>query len=98
VDDRGEIVSGPVADETGVLSRVLPNPEQAEGWMLAYVDHYGDTLFNSGQASRVIKEIDEVLASQILGDEHDRALLLRLRDMARECSETAHVFLKIIGD
>jgi hypothetical protein len=96
VSESGAVIDGPCIDPTNVLGKLLPSSEEAPGALLAYVDPYGDTIFNGLQARWFMVEW-AALPLHGLNDEEVR-FLSTVGSLAERCIGETHSYLKIVGD
>ncbi len=64
--------------------------------MLRYVDLYGNTIFNGGQMSAVLEELDRI--AQSVSGKEEKEILARLNELAIYCRDHPHTYLRFIGD
>jgi hypothetical protein len=91
----GEVLEQ-VEDPRNALARLLPPEDENGSALLAFIDRYGDTIFNRPQMRPFIKEWQLVLGRA--RSEEDRHLVTRIDGMARKCQEEPHLYLRFIGD
>jgi hypothetical protein len=97
--ERGEPVrglsdpSGGSFDAAGDFDRLLP---RAEG-VLRYVDLYGDTIFNTVQATDLLQDVERLAQSADVTPVEQRGLE-RLRVLAERCRDGVHLYVWFIGD
>jgi hypothetical protein len=94
LEDARRSVLEELPDPDGHLARLLPL-EDARYPLLGWVDLYGDTVFNGGQAARLLEELRSLESS--CAPEH-LSVLHRLRDLAVKCNQQVHTFLRFQGD
>jgi hypothetical protein len=94
-DESGERLDE-VADIHNHLHRVLPSEDDPSFPCLRYVDWYGDTVFNLPQSSQPLHELELLLNRTEIPEE--RELLKRIREMAKNCHDKAHHYVRFIGD
>ena len=63
---------------------------------LQFVDPYGDTIFNNGQARQLITELEAL--TKFATTHQQRSVLNELSSLASFCSESPHRFLRFVGD
>lgn len=78
------------------LARALGTLDRHGSGKLAWVDPYGDTLFNEQEAEVARQEIDAL--TQRCTDEHQKAALHDLAALLEECAATPGSYLWFIGD
>jgi hypothetical protein len=86
---------GVVADGRGDLHKCWPIGD-ASFPLLQYVDPYGDTVFNCAQMPEVLRELD--VLTKRCSDEHSKALLEQIQELARGCQDSLHTYLRFVGD
>lgn len=91
---RGKIRE--IVDAAGALAVVLPQAKPKEFPFLAYVDPYGDTIFNTLQASPVLEEWQRLEGPLTLRGQGD--FYKAVEEMLREVESGTHVFLRFVGD
>ncbi len=64
--------------------------------LLQYVDPYGDAVFKRAQMPEVLRELD-VLMNRC-SDEHSKALLRQVQELAKGCQDSPHTYLRFVGD
>jgi hypothetical protein len=84
---------GVVADEQNTLHRLLRTHDKSP--ILGVVDWYGDTIFNHLQMQQFLDEWGKLEQDARL---EDRALLSKIRDLAVQCQNGVHLYLKFVGD
>jgi hypothetical protein len=90
-DERGEALAT-VEDPRNVLHRILPQ----KGGLLAYIDWYGDTVYNHLQAGQFLAEWDELHGK--VHDEDDQRIFSEIRNLAMRLQGERHLYLKFYGD
>jgi hypothetical protein len=90
-DDR----KGQVVDGYGGLNKCLPIANAAFP-LLQYVDPYGNAIFNKGQMPQLLKELELLIGST--SSDEEKILLESVRQLARRCWETEHLYLRFCGD
>jgi hypothetical protein len=85
-----------VSDDKNILHKLLPPNDDESNPMLASIDWYGDTVFNSVQMRRFLLEWSR-LKQQVCGIEQQQ-LAGVVESLARRCQEEVHLYLKFIGD
>lgn len=83
-------------DPHNLLHRLLPRPDDSTFICLRFVDWYGNTVFNRGQAATVLSELDRLRPTAKNDDE--RLLLDEIANFARRCADEPHLYLKFYGD
>lgn len=78
------------------LNRILPSFDDMSYPMLRLIDPYGDTLFSSNQMHGFIPEWDRLMNG--VGNNEDREVLRRIRNLAERCKNEPHTFLRFVGD
>jgi hypothetical protein len=86
---------GSVVDSDGGLNRSLPLGDQSFP-LLQYVDPYGNTMLNCLQMPQLLEEL-QVLISRC-SDQESKSLLERVRELALECRNARHLYLRFVGD
>jgi hypothetical protein len=98
------IWSGDIVDPRGVTFRgegsdvVAPEMYEDETYpLLSGIDPYGDTIFNSLQMPRLIKELERRFEAMDAGLK--RRTVGRVLGFARECLDASpHTYLVFVGD
>ena len=93
--ENGEVLRE-VNDGDDLLHRLLPKPDDESFHCLRFVDWYGDTVFNRPQVERVLVELD--LLQRRASTPAERQLLERIEQLARQCRDGVHLYLKFSGD
>lgn len=93
--EAGQVL-GQVNDGDDLLHELLPKPSDEDFHCLRFVDWYGDTVFNRAQAERVLVELD--LLQRGAKTEAAKQLLGRIEELARQCRDGVHLYLKFYGD
>ncbi|MFE7568958.1 hypothetical protein ACFU76_18670 [Streptomyces sp. NPDC057539] len=83
-------------EHCGALARTLGTLDRHGPGKLAWVDPYGDTLFNEQEAEFARQEIDALTLR--CTDEHQMAALHDLATLLEECAATPGSYLWFIGD
>lgn len=86
---------GEVTGHGGVLDRVLPIGDPRYP-MLRYVDPYGNTFFNGMQMYPVLEELDRLAGEH--SSEDARKVLEQIRELAIQCRDHPHLYLRFAGD
>ena len=94
-DERGREL-GCVMDLHNTFSHVLLNQEWTGTKCIGFIDLYGDTIFNRLQVPVLILELTAVLDS--LSDEESKLHVSQLIQIAEQCSQHVHTYLKFRGD
>jgi hypothetical protein len=85
-----------VADHKDLLPRLLERLDENAFPMLAYIDRYGDTVFNRLQLPRFLAEW-QTLSSRAVSDE-EKILLDAIRLLAEKAVRGVHLYVAFIGD
>ena len=95
-DERGERQGTPIEDPKGFLTSELP-PVEGKGYAyLPYIDRYGDTIFNRPQMVPFLREWQQLQRS-VSGIE-PRMLMEQVEQLAIECRDSVHLYLRFVGD
>ena len=87
-----ELVADPI-----VVDPLLRLAEADETYAcLRFVDPYGDTIFNRGQAEQLVFELERL--ARHATTHQQQSVLTELRSLAVFCSEEPHRFLRFEGD
>ncbi len=86
---------GLVTNTGGLLDRVLPI-EDPRFPMMRYIDPYGNTIFNGVQMYPLLEELDRLIEETSSPD--GKRLLAQIRELAIQCRDHPHQFLRFIGD
>lgn len=87
-----ELVADPI-----VVDPLLKLAEADETYVcLRFVDPYGDTIFNRGQADQVVIELERL--ARHTTTHQQQSVLGELKSLALFCSEGPHRFLRFEGD
>jgi len=84
-----------VEDSQNILHRLLPS-EDASYQYLRFIDWYGDTIFNRLQIEPFLNEWDRL--SKVARTLDEATLLARIRQLALQCSQEPHLYLRFCGD
>lgn len=84
-----------VVPTMGLLNRLLPLEDPAFP-LLCNIDPYGSTIFNGLQMRPLLQELDR-LASLSESDE-EKEVLREIRDLAIQCRDHPHLYVRFIGD
>ncbi len=95
-DEQGDPQGRSVEDPTNVLHRLLREKDLAAYPMLAGIDWYGDTIFNGQQMERFLPEWQSLVDAAKSAEE--RRIVGGVLDLARQCQDGVHLFLKFVGD
>jgi len=87
---------GVISDEKNLLTRLLSDPDWKERPMLASIDKYGDTTFNSVQIEHFLLEWESLFAKAITPAEI--SLLESIKNMAEKSLLKVHQYLVFIGE
>ena len=93
-EDGSRIAS--VLDQKGVIARLIPLDDERFP-LLRYVDPYGDTVFNRRQAEQVLIEV-ELLGRTGEKSADELEHLRQLKELARQCEQEPHFYLRFVGD
>ena len=96
LQDESGVRIDSVADPTNLLARLLQAADQRTHPMLASIDPYGDTVFNTIQIQRFLSEWVDVAARTQCPEECE--LVSRIQTLAHRCRNEAHLYLKFYGD
>jgi hypothetical protein len=94
-DAMGSRKSEVVDDPKNYLHRLLPLCS-ADRSLLRYVDWYGETVFNRQQAGDFLQDWECLY--DFIASEDERILIDSVAALARRLSESAHSYLRFIGD
>jgi hypothetical protein len=64
--------------------------------LLCYIDPYGDTVFNGLQMDVFLSEWERIRGAAQTPEQVEA--WTSIRDLARNCREEAHLYLRFIGD
>ena len=94
-DERGGLLGG-VDDPHNLTSQLLAHTNEESSRCLAFIDPYGDTVFNQGQI-RVLEVELRSLPTQALSPQAEvhRKEILEVIESARG---KVHTYLKFVGD
>lgn len=95
-DERCNNISEMIIDPEGVMSHCIPGPSDGAYSCVRFIDPYGDTIFNSYQATVMIGEWDRL--KQAFAEYDAEALWANIRGLIVRCSGEPHTFLRFIGD
>jgi hypothetical protein len=84
-----------VVPATGLLNHLLPLEDPGFP-LLCNVDPYGNTIFNGLQMRPLLEELDR-LAGNSMRDE-EKKVLEEIRELAIQCRDHSHTYLRFIGD
>lgn len=87
---------GFVTDDKNFLHKLLPSVDDDSSPMLASIDWYGDTVFNSVQMRRFMQEWD--ILKQRARSVEEAQLAAAVKSLAERCRDEVHLYLKFIGD
>jgi hypothetical protein len=85
-----------ISDEKNLLARLVGNPDWKECPMLASIDRYGDTTFNSVQIEHFLIEWESLFVRAATSEE--KSLLQSIKDLAERTLLNVHQYLVFIGD
>jgi hypothetical protein len=95
-DERGKI-EAEVLDPLNRLSKLfIAIPELQSMCRIPYIDPYGDTVFDRLQVGRFLEEWVQVVNLASSADE--KVQVTAIRALAIRCRDSAHLYLKFIGD
>jgi hypothetical protein len=85
------------SDISNILIRLAQRAEKVSVKLnvLAYIDPYGDTTFNSLQQTAAIEDIDKL--STLIQSEEEREILAKFKS-SLEIAKRMQRYLRIIGD
>jgi hypothetical protein len=96
IDERGNVQSE-VFDLRNCLGRLLPAVPNYEGThCIQHVDPYGDTIFNTMQIERFL--VEWRLVEELATHPEEKNQLADIRALALRCRDSAHLYLKFLGD
>lgn len=96
IDERGNR-EAEVFDLLNCLGRLLPAvPNYETTHCLQYVDPYGDTIFNTLQIERFLAEWR--LVEELATNPDEKTQLANIKALALRCGDSAHLYLKFLGD
>jgi hypothetical protein len=84
-----------VVDADGGLNRCLPVGDQSFP-LFQYIDPYGNVVFNPLQMPQLLGELELLLNRAT--DQESRLLLARVRELAIQCRDSNHLYLRFVGD
>ena len=84
-----------VVDADGGLNRCLPFGDESFP-LFQYVDPYGNAVFNPLQMPQLLVELELLMSRPT--DQETRLLLERLRELAIQCRDSNHLYLRFVGD
>jgi hypothetical protein len=97
VDEEFREVQPPNIDlDPTLLTRVLPDAELNGLRCLAFVDPYGETVFNRQQLPVLIDELDWL--RQRCANPSDQELVRELKRLAGAALEDVHLYLRFTGN
>jgi hypothetical protein len=85
-----------ITDDKNFLHKLLPPADDDSSPMLASIDWYGDTVFNSVQMRRFIPEWN--ILKQRTRNVEEQQLVAAVERLAERCKDEVHLYLKFIGD
>ena len=74
----------------------LPSADDESFRCVGFIDEYGHTVFNRLQMPTLMAEIRHLEAET--SDEGARQYLRGLHELAEECCDGVHLYLKLMGD
>src|SRR5262245_47203755 len=83
-----------VADPQGAILMSIPDPQS--GLLIGYIDPYGDTVFNTLQAPKLLDEW-RILKHKTRSDA-ERAVLDRVAKLIEVVATEPHHYVRFIGD
>src|SRR5882762_6352844 len=90
--ENAEPIGEPIYDSSGRLAAALAD---AKGFLVGFVDPYGNTVFNQLQLPTVVKELEAVLKNGTPATcSRDEGVLTLLRTGL----EQPHVYARFVGD
>jgi hypothetical protein len=92
--ERGETLQV-CADTHSLLPRILQRADISGTSCLRFIDAFGDTTFNRGQATVLLQELAGVRPNL---EDRERALVDCIIRIAEQAERQAHLYLKFIGD
>jgi hypothetical protein len=94
-DENGRAIAS-VADSRGGLAALLRNMDFQNSKCMAFIDPYGDTVFNQVQIPVLIDEMAQVSSSSCSREtqEHVESII----ELARKAVGSPHTYLKFVGD
>ncbi|MGA2218328.1 MAG: hypothetical protein ABSG51_09605 [Terracidiphilus sp.] len=96
LDERGGIQEEIVDEQDRLPHLVHSVPEFESTHCLQYMNPYGDTVFNTLQMSRFLKEWTMVKAQAATPEEKE--IVQEVRRLAVLCEKANHLYLKFWGD
>jgi len=84
-----------LTDPSLLLNGLLPEASDRSFRCLGFVDEYGNAIFNRLQMPDLIAELERVAGG---ADSEQRALLTRILELARECRDQVHLYVRFRGD
>ena len=94
-DELGGKIDG-IYDPKNLLKHLLPITDPQSSTLLACIDPYGDTVFNSLQMNRFLSEWAEI--SRVAHSPEQKELTSAIESLAQSCQGGVHLYLKFIGD
>ena len=94
-DENGNVLKN-IGDPHNLLHQLLPSLEDTSYSLLRFVDWYGDTIFNRLQMETFLIEWERLIKKAGVGEEFE--LLAQIKNLARLCQKTPHLYLKFYGD
>ena len=94
IRENGEVVHS-VTDRTGMVRRAADALDGASR-LLQYVDEYGDTYFNKLQMPDLTSDWRAARATVRTPD--DARFWQDVADLLRQCAESTHLYLKLVGE
>ena len=92
--ERGETLQV-CADPHSLLPRILQRAEVSGTCCLRFIDPFGDTTFNRGQATVLLQELAGIRPKL---EDRERALVDCIISIAEQAERKVHLYLKFIGD
>ena len=95
--DESTILSWPLAStlSANVIVFILQRAEVSGTCCLRFIDPFGDTTFNRGQATVLLQELAGIRPKL---EDRERALVDCIIRIAEQTERKVHLYLKFIGD
>ncbi|MBC7920709.1 MAG: hypothetical protein H7Z75_06415 [Ferruginibacter sp.] len=93
-DDEGFEVG--YAEDHDLLRPLIPGLDDEEYQLMGYVDPYGDTIFTFAQAAVLADELERAKVNARTPE--TVTLLDRIIELARQCAQQPHLYLKFLAE
>ena len=85
-----------VSDTSNCFFRLAQQLELRETRCFAFIDQFGDTVFNRLQMPPLLSELQALRTVATLPEE--KTFIGRVETLARRCQREVHHFLRFVGD